>query len=121
MKERMSLGMIKGELGKTRKYFNGSTHEVASGKFKIVDRYLNYTTGKVYLKYEWISGDRKGIVESNKEENINASLYKFRQSRGIDLEENALENLDINKLIETMSEQNRKLTNIIDHLLKKVV
>ena len=73
--------MEKGVLGKTRKFKNGSVHETASGKLMIVDRYLS-EDGKVWLRYQWLSGENEGKTEENKEENINASLYKFKISRG---------------------------------------
>jgi uncharacterized coiled-coil protein SlyX len=70
------------KLGKSRKYYTGATHENASGKFQILDRYLG-DDEKPWLKFQWLSGDKEGEIEENKEENINASLYKFRVSRGM--------------------------------------
>jgi len=35
------------------------------------------------LKFEWISGDKSGNIDENKEVNINASIHKFQLSRGM--------------------------------------
>jgi hypothetical protein len=74
--------MEKGVLGKTRKYKQGTIHENASGKFMIIERFMG-EDNRPWLKYQWLSGLNEGKIEENKEENINASLYKFRMSRGL--------------------------------------
>lgn len=70
-------------LGISRKFADGAIHENASGQFKILDRYLDDDGTTVMLKFEWLTGDHEGEIETNKEKNVNASLHKFRVSRSL--------------------------------------
>jgi hypothetical protein len=67
-------------LGTTRKYADGTIHENASGRFVILDRYLEDDT--IMLKFKWLDGDNEGQIDTNKEKNISASIHKFQVSRG---------------------------------------
>lgn len=69
------------QLGKSRKYATGSVHENATGKFQILDRFLE--DGVVMQRFQWLTGEKEGQIEENKEENMNASIYKYEQSRGL--------------------------------------
>jgi hypothetical protein len=108
--------MEKGVLGKTRKYKNGSIHENASGKFMILDRYQG-EDGKAWLKYQWLNGMSEGKVEENKEENINASLYKFKVSRGIkeSIEMDDSEVVTPNQIFQLVEDNNRILNIFEDN------
>jgi hypothetical protein len=72
-------------LGVSKKYTKGSVHETASGRFTILDRYADEDDDKniPMLEYQWLSGDKEGQVETNREMNISASIHKFQTSRGI--------------------------------------
>lgn len=98
------------QLGKSKKYANGSIHENASGTFQILDRYLS-PEGVVMLKIEWLTGSNAGQIEDNKEENVNASIYKYEQSRGLlgSIEENkdVVTLKDIYDLLEDMHRINK--------------
>lgn len=63
-------------LGVSKKYANGTVHENGTGQFSILNRYEG-EDGNAWLEYEWLTGDKVGQVESNKEININASIHKF--------------------------------------------
>jgi hypothetical protein len=76
------MAKIVTQLGKSKKYANGSIHENATGQFQVVDRFLS-NEGIVMLKIEWLTGEKAGQFEENREENINASIYKYEQSRGL--------------------------------------
>jgi hypothetical protein len=67
-------------LGESKKYSTGSIHENASGQFMIKDRYMD-DNDVITLEIEWLSGDKTGEIESNKEVNISASIHKFQVSR----------------------------------------
>jgi hypothetical protein len=123
--------MEKGTLGKTRKYKSGSVHENASGKFMILDRYLG-DDGRAWLKYQWLNGTKEGQIEDNKEENINASMYKFRVSRGIkDIDDQDSEVIIPNQIFQLVEENNailegyaedkEFLTNQILELQKQII
>ncbi|WP_066303949.1 hypothetical protein [Bacillus sp. FJAT-29814] len=62
----------------SKKFANGTIHENASGRFQILDRFLENNV--IMLKYQWL---HSGEIEVNKEVNINASLWKFQKSRGL--------------------------------------
>jgi hypothetical protein len=106
------MAKIVTQLGKSKKYANGSTHENASGSFQVLDRYLSQE-GIVMLKIEWLTGDKAGQVEENREENINASIYKYEQSRGL------LGNIDPNKEVVKMTDiyeelmENRRMLDVL--------
>jgi anion-transporting ArsA/GET3 family ATPase len=65
----------------SRKYANGSIHENGSGKFEILDRYSENNIKM--LKYKWLTGENEGTIETNKEVNVNASIWKFKKVRGL--------------------------------------
>ncbi|MBS4214911.1 hypothetical protein [Neobacillus rhizophilus] len=62
----------------SRKFANGTIHENGSGKFQILDRFLENNV--IMLKYQWLDS---GEIEVNKEVNINASIWKFQKSHGL--------------------------------------
>jgi uncharacterized coiled-coil protein SlyX len=64
----------------SKKYANGTIHENASGKFQVLDRFLDEDGKTIIIKIQWIE---TGTVEVNKEVNISASIWKFQKSRGI--------------------------------------
>jgi hypothetical protein len=125
------MAKIVTQLGKSRKYANGSIHENATGKFQVLDRYLS-DEGIVMLKLQWLSGDKEGEIEDNKEENMNASIYKYEQSRGLigkieenkdvvtlgDIYEIVVENQRILKWYE---EDRRAVTNILEVMENKLI
>lgn len=116
--------MEKGVLGKTRKYIKGSIHENASGQFMILDRYLG-NDNKPWLKYQWLSGVNEGKIEENKEENTNASLYKFKVSRGIKdtIEMTAQEVITPNQIFQLVQEIHEIVTSFNDErreLVKRI-
>lgn len=65
----------------SRKFANGTVHENGSGQFEIVDRFLE--DGTIMLKYKWLNGEFEGQVDTNKEVNVNASIWKFQKVRGM--------------------------------------
>lgn len=71
-------------LGISKKYAKGTVHETATGRFTILDRYADEDDDKSIpmLEYQWISGEKDGQVETNREMNIAASIHKFLASRG---------------------------------------
>ncbi|PEL13024.1 hypothetical protein [Bacillus sp. AFS017336] len=69
------------DMGISRKFAKGSTHQNATGKFTIMDRFRKENI--TYLEFQWLSGEKTGEVEVNKEGNMNASIHKFNASRGI--------------------------------------
>lgn len=97
------------QLGKSKKYANGSVHENASGTFQIIDRYLS-SEGIVMLKVEWLTGEKAGQQEENREENINASIYKYEQSRGL------LGTIIENKEVVTMKDLQAELNEVKEEL-----
>jgi hypothetical protein len=72
----MSVGMKP-----SKKYALGSIHENGTGRFQILDRFLEDNV--IMLKYEWLTGEFAGKVDSNKESNVNASIWKFKNVRGL--------------------------------------
>ncbi|WP_075980704.1 hypothetical protein [Bacillus massilinigeriensis] len=62
----------------SKKYANGTFHENASGRFQILDRFLG-KDGIIYLKIQWVN---TGQIETNKEVNISASIWKYEKARG---------------------------------------
>ncbi|WP_147534569.1 hypothetical protein [Bacillus marasmi] len=62
----------------SKKYANGTFHENASGRFQILDRFLG-KDGVVYLKIQWVA---TGQIETNKEVNISASIWKYEKATG---------------------------------------
>jgi signal transduction histidine kinase len=62
----------------SRKYANGTFHENASGRFQILDRFLG-KDGIIYLKIQWVA---TGQIETNKEVNISASIWKYEKASG---------------------------------------
>lgn len=71
-------------LGTSKKYANGTIHETATGKFMVLDRYAEEDDEKniPMLEYQWISGDKEGKVEQNREMNMAASIHKFATAKG---------------------------------------
>lgn len=71
-------------LGVSKKYAKGMVHETATGRFVILDRYADEDDEKSIpmLEYKWLTGDREGKVETNREMNIAASIHKYLASRG---------------------------------------
>lgn len=72
----MSVGMKP-----SKKYALGSIHENGTGRFQILDRFLEDNV--IMLKYEWLTGEFAGKVDTNKESNVNASIWKFKNVRGL--------------------------------------
>jgi hypothetical protein len=72
----MSVGMKP-----SKKYAIGSVHENGTGRFEIKDRFLENNV--IMLKYEWLTGEFAGKIDTNKESNINASIWKFKNVRGL--------------------------------------
>lgn len=72
----MSVGMKP-----SKKYALGSTHENGTGRFKILDRFIENNV--IMLKYEWLTGEFAGKIDTNKESNVNASIWKFKNVRGL--------------------------------------
>ncbi|WP_174732070.1 hypothetical protein [Mesobacillus harenae] len=68
-------------LKKSSKFNKGAVHENGTGKFEILDRYIEDNI--IMLKYKWLSGDLEGDIETNKEVNVNASIWKFKKVRGL--------------------------------------
>ncbi len=64
----------------SRKYVIGSWHENGGGKFEILDRYWDEKESQPMLSYRY-EGCKD--IQTNKEANINASIYKFQKVRGI--------------------------------------
>jgi hypothetical protein len=62
----------------SKKYANGTFHENASGRFQILDRFLG-KDGVIYLKIQWVV---TGQIETNKEVNVSASIWKYEKARG---------------------------------------
>lgn len=128
------------DLGISRKYQMGAIHELATGKFEITDRFKD-KNGNVMLEYKWITGDKTDRVETNKETNLNASLHKYRISRGkptiqrfdnmgerMDYMENRLDEIEdkidevfqlVNKGVDFV-EQNNKYIVAFDTILEKL-
>lgn len=73
--------MAETKLGKSKKFANGTIHENASGQFLILDRFLKNNV--ITLRFEWLTGEKAGTIEENKETNMNASIYKYQVSRGL--------------------------------------
>lgn len=65
----------------SKKFANGSVHENGTGKFEILDRYLDNNI--IMLKFKWLTGEFEGDTETNKEVNVNASIWKFKKVRGL--------------------------------------
>lgn len=72
-------------LGVSKKYANGTIHETATGKFIVLDRFVEEDdeNSNAILEFQWMSGDREGKIETNREMNIAANIHKFQTSRGI--------------------------------------
>lgn len=62
----------------SKKFAIGTIHENGGGKFEILDRYKENDT--TILKYRFLD---TGKIETNKEININASIWKFLKVRGL--------------------------------------
>lgn len=71
-------------LGVSKKYANGTVHETATGRFVVLDRFADEDDEKniPMLEFQWLSGEREGKVETNREMNMAASIHKFQTSRG---------------------------------------
>jgi uncharacterized coiled-coil protein SlyX len=102
--------------GFSRKYPKGAVHELATGKFEILDRYKE--DNRTLLEYKWLTGEKAGQVEINKEININASLHKFRVSRNrptIQPFEPSVEKID--QVLEIVK-SNQTYLDELDHQIK---
>jgi len=99
----------------SRKYSNGTVHENGTGKLMVLDRYLN-DDNEIMLKFQWMSGEKAGEVEENKEVNINASCHKFQVSRGIKpvLEQPKIEpfNEKIDEMLEIVRQMDQDRTDL---------
>lgn len=62
----------------SKKYANGSIHEMGRGRFQILDRYLN-TSGEIMLKIQWL---KDGQVEDRPEKNVSAAQWKWEKTNG---------------------------------------
>ncbi|SEN18709.1 hypothetical protein [Paenibacillus sp. OV219] len=72
-------------LGVSKKYTKGSVHETATGRFVVLDRFAEEDDEKntPMLELQWLSGDKEGKTEVNREMNMAASIHKFQSSRGL--------------------------------------
>jgi hypothetical protein len=69
-------------LGASKKFTKGTIHENASGRFMILDRFADEDGSTPMLEFQWLSNDKEGQTEINKEINVNSSIHKFQVSRG---------------------------------------
>lgn len=76
----------------SKKFANGSVHENGTGKFEILERFLENNV--VMLKYRWLTGEFEGQEDTNKEVNVNASIWKFQKVRGLVGGDNRINNLN---------------------------
>ncbi|PEJ59052.1 hypothetical protein CN692_06120 [Bacillus sp. AFS002410] len=114
--------MIKNDgIKPSRKYATGTIHETASGKFKVLDRYLQ--DGVIMIKLQWLKSD---IIEENKEVNVSASIYKFQKNNGVNdntalsqpLEVQLLH--DIKSSLDQLFEVLDLRTELLNHALEKI-
>jgi predicted RNase H-like nuclease (RuvC/YqgF family) len=113
----------------SKKFANGSIHENGTGKFEILDRYLDNNV--IMLKYKWLTGEFEGQEETNKEVNINASIWKFQKVRGLtpsereksdvletarDIHEEVEEVRQIVEMIRDFQQEN--LSDYMEHMVK---
>ena len=90
----------------SKKFALGTIHENGSGVFEIVDRYEE--DGIVYLKCKYVES---GEVITNKEVNVNASIWKFQNVRGLVGNSTKRYNGD---LVEEVKELREKLDQAMD-------
>lgn len=71
-------------LGVSKKYANGTIHETATGQFVVLDRFADEDDEQAIpmLEFKWISGEKEGKTETNREMNMAANIHKFQTSRG---------------------------------------
>ena len=67
-------------LGVSRKFADGTVHENGTGRFIILNRFEG-EDGAPWLEFQWLSGEKEGQAETNKEMNMNASIHKFNTIR----------------------------------------
>jgi hypothetical protein len=122
-------GRDQGGIQPSKKYAVGTVHENGTGKFTILDRYLDQNDGKtIMLKIQWLD---TGDIDVNKEVNINASIWKFQKRHGLldspssdeDRQPITLQDLDdklgsIYNLSEIINEERRALTAKVEDVLE---
>lgn len=103
----------------SRKYANGTIHENASGRFTVLDRFLG-KDGIIYMKIQWLS---TGKIETNKEVNISASIWKFDKAHGKvnpPEEQEPLPEITLQDLYEVVTEnrefQEDRLNHFMEHM-----
>lgn len=70
-------------LGVSKKYADGTIHENATGQFMVIDRFTEDDDNIPMLEFQWLTGEKEGKTEVNKEANMAASIHKYQTSRGI--------------------------------------
>lgn len=120
-------------LGHSKKFSEGTIHENGSGKFQILDRYIENNI--IILKYQWLSGETEGQIDINKEANINASIWKFQKHRGLLTKEsdqpittdmsNIEARLDmlmeiLNKQQQVIEDQNIRFNKLMEKIIEKM-
>ena len=95
-------------LNVSKKFAKGTVHETGTGQFGILDRFEG-EDGQPWLKFEWLSGDKVGKIETNKESNVNANLHKFITNR------KASGEMPITRVVDDMT-----IMGKIDMLLKAI-
>ncbi|PEA53425.1 hypothetical protein CON64_18445 [Bacillus pseudomycoides] len=112
----MSSNKVKpNELRKSRKFYVGSVHEIASGKFEIIDRYLG-EDDYVWLKYKMLDS---GEVIENREVNVNSNLYKFRQKKKVEAFDEEFPELADSQNFGNI-EFNKKVMESVDSITKQL-
>ncbi|WP_129691127.1 hypothetical protein [Gottfriedia acidiceleris] len=105
----------------SRKYANGTVHETASGKFKVLDRYLK--DGVIMIKLQWLESN---VIEENKEVNVSASIYKFQKSRGMNENSALSQPVEVQLLHDIKTSLDRLFeildirTELLNHALEKI-
>lgn len=117
----------------SKKYAIGSVHENGTGSFEIIDRYLQENV--IMLKFKWLNGEFTGKEDVNKESNINASIWKYKNVRGLnpsqkteknvvfDRIDEVIDKLDSNsdlmeKLFEEMKAQKEMIIMLQSHIVE---
>ncbi|KRE33412.1 hypothetical protein [Paenibacillus sp. Soil724D2] len=114
-------------LGVSKKYANGTIHETATGKFMVIDRFADEDddSNTAMLEFQWISGEKEGKTEINRESNMAANIHKFQTSRGrptILAEPQRIEhNVPFMEKIDMMYDILSGFTNYIDQAAAKVM
>lgn len=101
----------------SKKFANGTVHENGTGKFEILDRFLEDNI--IMLKFKWLNGEFEGQVETNKEVNVNASIWKFKKVRGLvgkDKDEEVSNNEAFEEIKELLEEANEHREEVYRHM-----